>query len=184
VFWLRLTDDGTQIVGDLNSVIASTLAAYNTDLIAQCATQVAGGQANAEWITSPGNALETIQSLTFVPSGNTAVNDAAACWLIDWGISDRYRGGHPRTYMPGPNTAHITNGSQIDGTMRPSMVTAANAFLTAVNAIVHGHITKVELGTVAFARANAWLTPPVFKPYTSAGIRQLLATQRRRIGGR
>lgn len=182
VFWLRLTDDGTQIVGDLNSVIGTFLAAYNTNLVAQMGSCVAGGTATAEWITSPGNALESLQSVAFTPSGNTCVNDAAASWLIDWGISDRYRGGHPRSYMPGPNTAHITNGSQIDGTMRPSMATSAAAFLTAANAITHGHITKVELGTVAFSRANVWLTPPVFKPYTSSGIRLHLASQRRRIG--
>jgi hypothetical protein len=53
-----------------------------------------------------------------------------------------------------------------------------------VNALTATHVSAVALGTVSFARHNAWRVPPVFYAYKSAGVRNFIGTQRRRVGGR
>jgi hypothetical protein len=43
------------------------------------------------------------------------------------------------------------------------------------------NITAVQLGTISYARANAWRTPPVFVPYKGSTVANFLGSQRRRI---
>jgi len=181
VFWLRFTRSGAATITDLNSIIDTMLASYNTQLVAKLGSNVAGGSAEASWITAVGVELNTVRSVTFAPSGNPSVEDASACAVMSNTISARYRGGHPRTYLPGPQAAHIVNGSTLDGTILPGFITNAAAFRNAVNAASSGAVTAVELGAVSFVNGGAWRTPPVFRPFTGSTIRATLGSQRRRI---
>jgi hypothetical protein len=181
VFWLRFTRAGAAVVNDLNTIIDGMLTAYDTNLVAKLGANVSGVTADASWITAVGTDLNTIRSHTVTPSGNPSVEDASACAVMSSVISARYRGGHPRTYLPGPQAAHIANGSTLDGTILPGFITSAAAFRNAVNALTAGAVTAVELGTVSFVRSGAWRVPPVFEPFTGSTIRATLGSQRRRI---
>jgi len=182
VMWLAVTTDGTRTINDLDALIGSVLGYYNTDLVALLATNVAGGTAAAEWITGVGTQLAVTKTVVFAPSGTAAVNDCAAAYLVNWTISDRYRGGKPRTYLPGVQTGHVVNGRTIDGTALASLNTGITAFKNHVDALTETHILTVQLGTVRFQQANAALAPPVFRAYTGGHCNTLMGTQRRRIG--
>jgi hypothetical protein len=184
VFWLNLVSS-TPVVADLNSIIDSVLASYNTRFGALMSVDVGGTiTAVASWTTAPGIGIETVRTHALVPTGTATVPDAAACHVVNWTIASRYRGGHPRTYFPGVQSGHVTNGHLLDSAVLANWATAAAGYLADLNALTHGAITSTTLGTVSFASHNAWRVPPIFDAYLGAGVRSILGTQRRRLGGR
>lgn len=185
VFYLKLTDDGTQLSADLGTIIDGVLADFNTNLVPQLVTTITVTDAKAVWITGTGTAFEYQKSVNYVGTkSGTDVADNSLAVVVNWAINQYYRGGHPRSYVPGATTTSIQNGSQVTGAFQSALAAAASAWMTAVNARTAGHITAVKLGTVSFARGNAWRVPPVFYEYKGAGVRNFIGTQRRRIGGR
>lgn len=180
VFWLNLTAT-THVAADLNNVLNTIATSYGTQFEPLWNNPTFFTQAKASWIYSAGNVIDTAITYSGGGSGGAGVATDATCTLINWSISDYYRGGHPRTYLPGTPDAKITNGRNLDTTYATNVATAANAFLTAANAASHGGITACALGTVRFASGNAWLSPPVFRAYNAATVSPIVATQRRRL---
>lgn len=185
VFYLELTDDGTQTSADLKTVIDAVMSSYNTNIIPQFPSTVQVSGAQAVWITGVGTALEYASSPSYTGtlSGTDVADNSLAC-VINWSINQYYRGGHPRTYHTGNTTTGVVNGSQVTAAHQSALAAAYTAWMNAVNALTATHISTVQLGTVSFARGNSWRSPPVFYKYQAAGVRQFLGTQRRRIGGR
>jgi hypothetical protein len=183
VLWLSLTAT-THVAADLKSVIDAMLAAYVTRFGPYISSECTIAQAAASWLYASNSVLEYVGNNATAPTGAaTNVTDAISA-MINWSITDYYRGGHPRTYLPGIPSAQVTNANFLGSTYRANVNTGANGFLTDVNALTHGGISAVALGTVRFASGNAWLSPPVFKPYQAAGVRARVAVQKRRLGGR
>lgn len=181
MFWLNLTAT-THVAADLKSVIDSMVAAYATDLGAYSTSNFIQTGAKASWLYASNTVLEYTGSYSNTGSHTGSNGPDAVCSVINWSISDYYRGGHPRTYLPGPDTSDVLTGNSLSSAFQSGLATNANSFITAVNALTHGGISAVALGTVRFASANAWLSPPVFRAYSSASVRQKLGTQRRRYG--
>lgn len=183
VLWLNLTST-THVAADIKSVVDSMLAAYVTRFGAYISSECTIAQASASWLYASNTVLEYTGTNANAPTGAaTNVTDAVSA-MINWSITDYYRGGHPRTYLPGVPSAQIANANFLNSTYRTNVNTAASNFLTDVNALTHGGISAVALGTVRFASGNAWLSPPVFKAYQAAGVRSRVAIQKRRLGGR
>lgn len=180
VFWLNLTAT-THVAADLNSVLTSMLTAFGTRFMPFAVVGYTATGAKATWLYASGQAVETSVTGTTNGSASGGVATDATCWVIDWAINDYYRGGHPRTYLAGLGTNMITSGRTVNTTSAASLATASNGFITDVNALTHGGISAVSLGTVRFASQNAWLSPPVFRAYQSASIRTVAGTQRRRL---
>jgi hypothetical protein len=188
VFWCRVTSGGTRVRADLNTFMSAFIAAYHTHLLVVCPPEATIGELDAVWQTGAGTVLAGSATASFAGTAAAAVADVEACQLINWAIGARYRGGKPRTYLPGVPAAHIVNGKQLDGTWRAAVAGNASDFLTAVEAITAGAITTTQLGTVSFFTAGGsedvpptYRTPPVFEPYLSAGARLIIASQRRRL---
>jgi hypothetical protein len=115
--------------------------------------------------------------------GNTNPLPPNCAAVISWAIPAHYRGGHPRTYLPGPTNAalQVANGNQWTSSFRSSLAAAAQNFLTSFAAgIVAGAVE--QLGTVSHFRNNAPLATPVFYPYTGGTIHGRVDSQRRRLG--
>lgn len=115
-------------------------------------------------------------------SGASQQDPPSVCYLINWSIAGSYRGGHPRTYLPG--VAYDTlneNGTLITGN-RTNLTTASTNFLSDVNALSPAGFTAVALGTYRFFRHHAAVDPPVFEPFLAGTCNSLIATQRRRLG--
>lgn len=179
IFWLDLTAT-SHVIADLKSVIDSMVASYATRLLPQVSSPYVQTGAKASWLYASGQSLEYVNSYNNAGTGTGTYATDATCTVIDWGISDYYRGGHPRTYLPGTLDAQLLLGRNLSSTYQSNVATGAAGFITDVNALTHGGITAVALGTVRFASGNAWLSPPVFRPYISAACRPVVGTQRRR----
>ncbi len=179
--WVKVTTSGPRVQADLDSLTVALAAKWAARLGTLPGSQYAGNLCSTEWQTGVATTLQSAASTVDVPSANSGINDAAACVLFVWITGERYRGGHPRTYLAGPQDTHVTNGSFIDTSYGSSCQITAAAFLTDVNALTFGAIASVSLGTVHFVGGGAYLATPTFAPYHSVKVNSRIATQRRRI---
>lgn len=183
VFYLNLTHT-TVTVTDLQTIADGIHTAWTAQFKPIMTSSVVLSQVDVRFIPTSGSELRYTGSYSETgTSTDTQVSDAGACMVISWVISDYYRGGHPRMYIPCARNQTITNGSDVSSSLWSTVVGNANAFRNAINALTSSNVSAVVMGTVRFQHANAWLTPPVFTPFTSAkmGKSGKLASQRRRI---
>lgn len=103
---------------------------------------------------------------------------------ISWSIQQRYRGGHPRTYLPGIPSSQFADNTTLQASWITAVQNSANQFHQTVNAYASGTISSLLLGTVSFVRAKAWRSPPVFRSYVLNGafVDSRIDSQRRRLG--
>lgn len=183
VFYLNLT--GASIVtSDLNTLASAIATEWNTQIVGNQTADYTLTQVEVRYIPSAGNELIGVATVSHAGGlAVTTIQDASACIVIDWKITARYRGGHPRSYIAGVAASSVTSGSALTGGQPTNLATAAGTVLTYLNGYTAGNITGSTMGTVHFQSANAWLSPPVFRPYTAAalGKQQKLGSQRRRI---
>lgn len=180
-FWLRLTSSAPA-QADLDALALSLANQWGTNLAEYISPAVGLVDTTLVWIPTAGTELISTNATAHSGlSSGTPIHDAAACYVLSWHISAYYRGGHPRTYLPGVETENITNYSDLIAGIQVNLHLGALNFLTGVNALTHGAITQTELGTVSFASGLAWRTPPIFRPYVGISVSPKLGNQRRRI---
>lgn len=181
VVYLRLTHVNPVTVNDLETILNIMADSWGTRIGPVVSTATTLSSIQATWIGSAGTSLDYTHTEAKAGSAANQTTDAAACYVVNWAIGDFYRGGHPRSYVPGIPSNIISNGSTI---LAASLATAAAAFqgwLNDTNAATSTNVSQVELGTVRYQSGGLWLSPPVFKPYQSASVRQTIGTQRRRL---
>jgi hypothetical protein len=104
--------------------------------------------------------------------------------VVKWNIASRYRGGHPRSYLPG-----ITDGSTLDRrTLTSAAVTALQLAMTEFAGDVNLNLpTGWEFGTVhrfgppCGALPNAQCVAPSVEVIGGPIVDSVLGTQRRRL---
>jgi hypothetical protein len=181
VLWLLLTS-ASPASADLNTLLTAINTAWGTRVRPLLGTDCSLTLMQGVWLHAAGSEIVgTNATVQTGGVGEASVNSAAACFIISNHISSYYRGGHPRTYLPGVRASAVTNGSAISGSVLTSLTTGWNNLRTDINALTAGGITAVQLGTVRFQSGNAWLTPPVFRAFINSTVRSTLGTQRRRI---
>lgn len=102
---------------------------------------------------------------------------------VSWTIDSRYRGGHPRSYIPGVQSTILASGSgsQLAASFITNIQTAANNIITRFNAGTLPGTDTEELGTIRYAGKTGGPYPK-FYPFQGALIHPRLDTQRRRLG--
>jgi hypothetical protein len=93
----------------------------------------------------------------------------------------RWRGGHPRFYLPGLYSADLTNGSQIVSTVRTPLQTASDNFLNAMNALIQGPNT-FKMHGVRYIQGGNPLPGPISLPVDKLTVHGRVDSQRRRTG--
>ena len=101
--------------------------------------------------------------------------------VISWQIQRHYRGGHPRTYLPGQDGANSLNPKQWTAGWTTTLGARGNAFLGSVNTL-GGPAAPYQLGTVSYFINKATRSVPVFEAYLAAVGKQKIDSQRRRLG--
>jgi hypothetical protein len=107
--------------------------------------------------------------------------NCAAC--ISWQIGAHYRGGHPRTYLPGIASANLAavGGNWWLTAFRTTLTNAAQSMLNSFNAATAGGSSET-LGTISYFRAGELLAKPNWYPYLLPNVHQRVDSQRRRLG--
>lgn len=183
VFYVELTGGGAITQADVLTLAADIGAAWQTNILPYLTTDVTVTEVDVRFIPSAGSEIRAINTRSDAGTLAGSVPDASACHVFDHLISDYYRGGHPRWYLPGVEASAVTNGSNVDAVLQANLVSAVASFRAAVNALTTTNISAVVIGTVRFASGNAWLSPPRFVAFVGGkyGKRGRLGSQRRRI---
>lgn len=183
VLHCQLSTSSAITQNDLNLWTTAFRNAYATRLLPYCHSDVALTLTKAVLYTPGGGELIGIDTnSTGGSAAGTRVDDNAASLVISWLTTVYWRGGKPRTYLPGPTTGQIDNGTVVNTTVRGNLGTAANNFKTDADALTQGTITATQLGFLSFRSGNEERPSPIFYPYTGAIVHLRPGTQRRRIG--
>lgn len=183
IFHAQLTTSSAIIQSDLDSWLNSFQADYKTRFAPFMYAGVAYSNAKAVCYTPGGTALLSSVTMTGAgSSGGTAVADNSLCYVVSWNTNVYWRGGKPRTYLPGISTAGMSSNTTLAGATQTSVQTAAGNFRTDINALAPGTITGSSLGFVSFSSGNVPRSPAVFFPVSGAKVHGRAGTQRRRMG--
>jgi len=183
IFYAQLVTSSTPSQADLDAWLTSFQAAYKTNFAPQIASQANFGLARAVLFVPGGSELISQIAMTGAGTGGSGgAYPASTGVLISWGSNVYWRGGKPRTYLPGFPAGNETTTFEITTGFQTSTTAAAVAFRTAINALTSGAITGTTLGFVSFRSGNADRVPPVFYSFTGAKVHRRMATQRRRLG--
>lgn len=180
VLWLQSGSTGTPTLAQLQSIqsffdgnwpgvwgpMAYTGAQYIGSVI-------------TDWSSNTGLQSSSVGAFTPVAgAGGAVANPPQVCALISYQIALRYRGGHPRTYLPwvANNVIGGTNHDTISSGALTAMTTAMNHYITAMtgSSILGGQTPVIFLGK------NAPATPRIF-PFATFTMQPIVATQRRRV---
>lgn len=111
---------------------------------------------------------------------------ANAAILVNYPSSIRYRGGHPRTYWPGPSVSELNN--EISWTA--GLVTAVGTFMTALqndlSTLTSGGTNLAGQCAVSYVTDKAPRVTPLVMAISNGAftVEARCASQRRRIGRR
>lgn len=182
----------TQISGGSGSTSDPTfLNAVANQVMTSWATSNINSKIGGEWTLNSctakdlgGTTAQSTSTASAVPGTSTGSAMAPGVSVaISWQIVDTYRGGKPRTYLPGipSNAATVSGGSGLSTAYATSLDTAATLFMNDLLAHpVTG--TTLHLGTVSYFNAHAVRPVPVFRPYFAVKIHERIDSQRRRNG--
>jgi hypothetical protein len=106
-------------------------------------------------------------------------NSVAYC--ISWNIHDRYRGGHPRLYLPGCSTTDFTVGRTLTNTKAQALDTAAQGYLTSLAAITTGGQTFLPV-CVRYYSQHQLVSPPYIRQIYDSTVHHRIDSMRRRTG--
>jgi hypothetical protein len=184
-FWCKLTTSGSVTQADLDTWTDNFGAKYVADLLPHTNSRFILSTISSTYFVdgSATNVLQSTRTLSGTGTGTTVL-EAGLAAVLSWLTSGYWRGGKPRTYLPGA-TGNIsaTAQSQWSSAFLTAMQTAAGTFRTDINGITGGTtITGTALGLVSFFSAGSPRVPPLFFAFTGVKIHPRVAHQRRRDG--
>jgi hypothetical protein len=125
------------------------------------------------------------------PVTGTIAGSASAAQIagvISWKIARRYRGGHPRTYIPGIAQSSILNHREFTSGWVASAGTAANAWRGGINGMTFASMPLCAFVNFSFYSKTDVPAPPhlraipVMNPILTHKVGSRLDSQRRRLG--
>lgn len=181
VFWLQIANSSAVTVNDLQTIANGIDAAWAANVIGVLDNHAVMQQIDVTFFPTSSTEVRFTGTYNRVGTQASQLTDAAACTVVDWIINAYYRGGKPRSYVPGVRADQVNNGSTFSAGYLTAAATGFNAFRNAINALTSTNITSTTMGTLSFIKNNAFRVTPVFFAYTSVKIRTTIGTQRRRL---
>jgi hypothetical protein len=167
-------------VANLDTVAGAIASAWTADIAPLCISGVTVTDIDTTDLTNAFAAqASTSEALVGTRSG-TPLTVAAAC-VVSWKINFRFRGGHPRTYLPAGVVADVTSGRLWTSGFVTAVNAAEAAFLAALNAISVGGATY-KMVSVSYTANKLLRVTPQITTINSATTHGRVDTQRRRLG--
>jgi hypothetical protein len=104
-----------------------------------------------------------------------------ACVLVNYTISRRYRGGHPRTYFLPPTQSLLSTPSAWSDTIISELTSCVAALFNEMDSAIVGTTTLTGPVCVSYRTGDAPRVDPLVEPITGWTVSPIVATQRRRI---
>jgi hypothetical protein len=137
------------------------------------------GSVATDWSSNTGLQYNSVGVFTPVAGANgAACQSAQVAILISYQIGVRYKGGHPRTYLPYVATASTTgsSGDEVTGPTQTGIVTAMNAMISGMKGIA----TLNGLTQVIYKHRTTPATATTYQ-FATFTVNNQTATQRRRL---
>lgn len=171
---------GPPTVADCNGIATQAFNAYATNLMQLVDVNSILTRCEVQDLTSP-TANEGSHDGSQAGSIATQSGPASLALVVSQIINFRYRGGHPRFYVPGPTMLEVLNGKVWTNTFLTSARAQATSFRSALNAIVQGTMT-FQMATVSYRTAHALRPTPLPFVVQQLVVHGRVDTQRRRLG--
>jgi hypothetical protein len=188
VFHLNTEVSGPPTEADVGTLIQAFYNAYLANLLPHFNNGWLANYASGSYSNGDGTFVEGSYANAVAGEDSGVYLDAGASLLISWRVSASWRGGHPRTYLPGITQDRLQTATAFSTATITEYQGAVDDFLAAVNALTPAVFTSVTLGCLRrFADGGSTQTPPVyldppeFVPFASGLCRKQVAHQRRRI---
>ena len=148
VFWVRNGGGQAPTPVDLTPFANNFLAAYATNLLPYQSTASRITLADVLYYLGGGEVRGGQVSSSAVGAIVGTAAPASTSIGISWIIQQRYRGGHPRTYLPGIAITQLSDNTTINPSTVSAIQNAARGFHAAVNALAVGNLQDIHLGSV------------------------------------
>ena len=188
IFHWQYTAPGPPTAGAVSLLCQNIHNAYNTNLTTWFPSWVNVLQTTGTDLTSTSGAVGSYAH-TQSGGGATGTGSSASCVLVKHLISRRYRGGHPRTYLPGLTSSDQADSLNWDAAHVADIQTGFNGFLSAVETSPPSGITSLNFVNVSYyghggstTKPPTPLPTPIVDVITGNVVEARLATQRRRLG--
>jgi hypothetical protein len=114
-------------------------------------------------------------------TGSTPIYPPQVSVCISWKAAIAWRGGRPRTYLPGiPQAATTSVGSPaLASSYSGALAAAATSLLSDIQGDSYSSAT-LSLGVPSYYSKGAFRSPPLFLPFQGAVVHDRLSSQRRR----
>lgn len=172
---------GTYTQGDINAVATAMHAAYFNAFGALLNNQTKMVSTTAIDLSSRTGyvGFDTTGHTGAVAATSLPPNSLAVC--LSWEIRDRYRGGHPRMYIPARNMADVLLGRNMNATTQGLYDGAANGYLTSVRNMTAGGQTWLPI-CVRYWSNHQLLPVPLQRHIDDVKVGTRFDSQRRRMG--
>jgi hypothetical protein len=108
--------------------------------------------------------------------------------VISWRVHKIWRGGKPRSYLPGLEDSAVDDGRRIDADKVTSIQSNAKLYLAAASSVSHGALSVESMTALRrFAAGGSelhpkvYLDPPQHVDIVGAICRSVIGSQRRRL---
>jgi len=183
VLHMQLTTSSAISQADLDTWTAQIALLYENRFKVFMPSDASTVVAKAVLYTPGGGELIATSARSQAGTAGAACLQGASSKVVSWLSGVYWRGGKPRTYIPGIISGDTTASTDVlTAAIIAALKTAAQNFRTDVNAYTVGTITGTVLGFVSFRSANAERVTPLFFSFTGAVVHPRVGTQRRRLG--
>lgn len=180
VLWFQSGTTTTPTVGNLQSMVNLFDAQWGNVWAAYApSVNHYTGSIATDWSSNAGLQYSSVGVLTPIAGGQAAgCQSAQVCILISYQIGVRYKGGHPRTYLPyvSEGVTQGSSGDQVTTTCQTAIVTALNGV---INTMKGSGILGGQTMVIYRHRTNATLAQTY--PFATFTVQSQTATQRRRL---
>jgi hypothetical protein len=182
--WVRNGNAQTPGAGDFDSFVLAMGNLFVSSFKPLISNAMVWTNADAYYYDVGGIALASSRTITGQGNVTAKAFPASVALCIGWQVQQHYKGGHPRTYLVGPDSGQTTGGRRFTTVLTTGAVAGANNFHASVNAGGSGNITGVKLGVVSFVNKGKWRDPPIFRDFVPGGAHcdTRVDSQRRRLG--
>jgi hypothetical protein len=177
----RWADNTNHSLTDLNTVLTALAGALGNNILPLLTTTWRRTSVVVQSLG--GDGLEVFDSTAQSGTNATASFPPSVAITASWSSGATWRGGKPRTYLPGvPESAVVSPGAaQLTTNAITSYENAWSAFMNTMNGVLGGGIA-FQLGFPSYYHNFQFRTPPLFFPFFGVKVHGRLDSQRRRTG--
>lgn len=182
ILWLATDTSATPTEDDLTALVDAWITDWEENIFTHLSTAFHFTNCQAVMFLSDSSELVSDNAVDFAGTDETGVLPANAAMVLSWGISAYYRGGKPRTYLPGiPLSFQESPNSFTSGSLT-EIAGGAASLLSEINSYTTSPFDGVQLGVLSFSTGGAYRADALFRPYTGVGVHPRIDSQRRRLG--